>query len=320
MQPGLVSIIIPTYNRAHLLAEAIHSVLAQDYPHKQIIVVDDGSQDATRQLVSSFEGVEYIYQANKGQAAARNAGLRQCRGEYVASLDSDDIWDANFLSSGLEQLQPEISLVFMNWRADSGHNGLENFFRQARAQQRYCTQAAGKWWHLTGAQSRRLMLETCPAPSSALLIRRSAMLGGWNEQMLIADDWCLLLDIVMQRPTAIAFTLAPHWLKRIHGENIYDGRDYVAVAQELSFHDEPLLLQRYRTQLQRSEVAIFRQRQAEHCVNYAYESYKHAKKAAMLRHMATALRLAPRATIRRIALEIANYARNFYVKSYTPAR
>lgn len=320
MQPGLVSIIIPTYNRAHLLADAIRSVLAQDYPHKQLIVVDDGSQDGTRQLVGNFAGVEYIYQPNKGQAAARNAGLRQCRGEFVASLDSDDIWDANFLSSGLEQLRSDASLVFMNWRADSGHNGLESFFRQAASQQRYCTQAAGKWWHLNGAQSRRLMLETCPAPSSALLIRRSVMPDGWNEQMLIADDWCLLLDIVMQRPTAVAFTLAPHWLKRIHGENIYDGRSYVAVAQELSAHDEPLLLQRYRAQLQPSEVAIFRQRQAEHCVGYAYESYKHAEKAAMLRYLAAAFRLAPTTTIRRIALEILSYAKRFYVKSYTPAR
>lgn len=320
MQPGLVSIIIPTYNRAHLLADAIHSVLAQDYPHKQIIVVDDGSQDNTRQLVSNFAEVEYIYQANRGQAAARNAGLRQCRGEYVASLDSDDIWDANFLSSGIEQLRPGVSLVFMNWRADNGLNGMESFFRRAAARQRYFTQAVDNWWHLNATQSRRLMLETCPAPSSALLIRRNVMLGGWNEQMLIADDWCLLLDIVMQQPAAVAFTLTPRWLKRIHGENIYDGRSYVAVAQELSFHDEPLLLQRHRAQLQRSEVIIFRQRQAEHHVNYAYESYKQAEKTAMLRHMATAMRLAPMATSRRIVLELANYARIFYAKIYAPAR
>jgi glycosyltransferase involved in cell wall biosynthesis len=315
MQLGLVSVIIPTYNRAHLLADAIRSALAQDYPYKQVIVVDDGSQDATRQLVSTFAEVEYIYQANQGQAAARNAGLRQCRGEYVASLDSDDIWDPGFLSSGIGQLRPELSLVFMNWRADNGHNGLELFFRQTTARQRYLTQAVGNWWHLNVAQTRRLMLETCPAPSSALIIRRNVMLGGWNEQMLIADDWCLLLDIVMQQPAAAAFTLAPHWLKRIHGENIYDGRDYVAVAQELSFHDEPLLLQRHRAQLQRSEVSIFRQRQAEHYVHYAYKSYKHSEKTAMLSHMAKAFRIAPLATSRRMLLEIANYARNYYAKS-----
>jgi len=320
MQAGLVSIIIPTYNRAHLLADAIRSVLAQDYPHKQLIVVDDGSQDATRQLVSGFAGVEYVYQPNQGQAAARNAGLRQCRGEYMASLDSDDIWEPDFLSSGLAQLRqrPDLGLVFLNWQASHGHNALEAFFQQKAARRRYLTQAVGDWWHLTAAQSRRLMLETCPAPSSALLLRRSAMPGGWNEQMLIADDWCLLLDIVLRQPTAVAFTLAPRWLKRVHGDNIYDGRHYVAVVQELSFHDEPLLLQRHRAQLDLAEVLIFRHRQAEHYINYAYESYKHAEKTAMLRHMATAFRMSPLATGRRIVLELANYAKNRYAKSYPP--
>jgi hypothetical protein len=87
------------------------------------------------------------------------------------------------------------------------------------------------------------------------------------------------------------------------------------VAQELSFHDEPLLLQRHRAQLQRSEVSIFRQRQAEHYVHYAYKSYKHSEKTAMLSHMAKAFRIAPLATSRRMLLEIANYARNYYAKS-----
>jgi glycosyltransferase involved in cell wall biosynthesis len=320
MQLGLVSIIIPTYNRAHLLADAIYSVLAQDYPYKQIIVVDDGSQDDTRQLVSAFAEVEYIYQPNQGQAAARNTGLRQCRGEYVASLDSDDAWDPNFLSKGIEQLTPGVGLVFMNWRASNEQNGLENFFRQPAAQQRYFTQASGEWWYLNAAQTRRIMLETCPAPSSALIIRRNIMPGGWNEQMIIADDWCLLLDIVLYQPTAAAFTLAPHWLKRVHEGNIYDGRDYMAVAEELSAHDEPLLLLRHRSHLQRAEIIIFRQRQAENHINYAYNSYKHAEKAAMLRHMATAFRLAPMATSRRIVLEVANYTRNYYAKTYAPAR
>ncbi|MBO2007777.1 glycosyltransferase family 2 protein [Hymenobacter negativus] len=315
MQTGLVSIIIPTYNRAHLVADAIRSVLTQDYPYKQLIIIDDGSTDDTRRVVSSFAEVEYYYQDNQGQAAARNAGLRRCRGEYIASLDSDDIWDPTFLSSGLRQMQPEVNLVFMNWQVSNSHNGLEIFFQRAAARRRYFTRAVGDWWHLDAAQSRRLMLETCPAPSSALIIRRSAMPESWNEQMLIADDWCLLLDIVMNQPTTVLFTMVPHWLKRVHGENIYDGRDYVAVAEELSSHDEPLLLLRYRSQLSRREVVIFRQRQAEHHVNYAYNSYKVRDKAALLRHMATAFQLAPLATGWRIAHEVLNYGRTYFAKT-----
>ncbi|MDO7845897.1 glycosyltransferase family 2 protein [Hymenobacter sp. M29] len=316
MQPGLVSVIIPTYNRAHLVADAIRSVLAQDYAHKQIIVVDDGSTDETRRIVEGFAGVEYHHQSNQGQAAARNAGLRHCRGEYVASLDSDDIWDPAFLSEGIGQLLPERSIVFMNWRTSNGNKGLESFFRRAAVRRRYLTRALGSWWHLDAAQTRRMVLEICPAPSSALIIRRSAMPGGWNEQMRIADDWCLLLDIVLHRPTAAAFTMAPHWLKRVQGDNIYDGRSHTAIAQELSAHDEPLLLRRHQGQLSRSEIAIFQQQQAEHYVNYAYTSYKHSEKNAMLRHLLAAFRLAPFATGCCILREVADYVKHYYAKSY----
>lgn len=312
MQAGLVSIIIPAYNRAHLVGDAIRSILAQDYPHKQIIVVDDGSTDNTREVVQAFAGIEYHYQPNQGQAAARNAGLRLCRGEYLASLDSDDIWHTDFLRVGVGRMQQHgVNLVFLNWQASNGRNGLESFCQRANAQRRYFTQPADDWWLLTAAQSRRLMLETCPAPSSSLLLRRSALPGGWNEQMLIADDWCLLLDLVLHQPTPAAFTLTPHWLKRVHGENIYDGRDYVAVAHELSFHDEPLLLLRYRQQLDRAERGIFRQRQAEHCLNYAYHSYKHRHRGALLRHLVAAIWLAPLLTSGRIVQEVYSYVKRY---------
>ena len=310
LQTGLVSVIIPAYNRAHLIGDAVRSILAQDYPDKQIIVVDDGSTDTTREVVSAFTEVEYYYQPNQGQAAARNAGLRLCRGEYVASLDSDDIWHADFLRVGLDRMQQHgVDLVFLNWEASTGLNGLESFCQRADSQRRYFTEPADDWWLLTAAQSRRLMLETCPAPSSALLLRRSALPGGWNEQMLIADDWCLLLDMVLHRPTPAAFTLTPHWLKRVHGENIYDGRDYAAVARELSFHDEPLLRRRHQQRLGRAERGIFRRRQAEHCLNYAYHSYKHRNSSALLWYMMVAMWLAPFTISGRVAQEVYNYVK-----------
>jgi glycosyltransferase involved in cell wall biosynthesis len=311
MQPDLVSIIIPTYNRAHLLADAIRSAQMQDYPCTQIIVVDDGSTDATFELVSGFTGVEYHYQANGGQAAARNAGLRLCRGEYIASLDSDDIWGPGFLSAGIGRLQQHgVNLVFMNWRASNEQNGLNTFCKLATSK-RYFTEAVNDWWLLTPAQTRRMMLETCPAPSSAFILRRSAMQGEWNEKMRIADDWCMLLDVVLHQPTAAAFTLSPHWLKRIHGQNIYDGRDYQEVSQELSFHDEPLILQRHRHQLNRGEVALFRQRQAAHFLNYAYKSYKHQKRGALLRNLSRAWWCAPLWTCRRVAQECYSYTTRY---------
>ena len=116
MIKGLVSVIIPTYNRAGFVAEAVRSARAQTYPRKQIIVVDDGSTDDTARRVAAFEGVEYHYQSNRGQGAARNHGLRLAKGEYVASLDSDDLWDEDFLARSVECLEAwGLDFVFTNW-------------------------------------------------------------------------------------------------------------------------------------------------------------------------------------------------------------
>jgi glycosyltransferase involved in cell wall biosynthesis len=303
MSAALVSIIIPTYNRAHLLEAAIRSAQAQSYPHKQIIVIDDGSTDGTRELVAGCAGVEYYYQPNRGQAAARNAGLGYCRGEYVASLDSDDVWDSAFLASSVALLERHaLDFVFLNWNATNGSNGFVRFFALPGKQQRYFTRPEGDWWLLDATQTRRLFIETCPAPSSALVIRRTALPGPWNEQMRIADDWCLLLDMVLSRPCRAAFTLTPHWLKHVHGSNIYDGRDQLAVIRELGFHDERLLAERFHEQLSVPEREIFRQRLAQHYFSYAYFSWKRAAPfSTVTRHLATAFWLAPFAMSRTAA-------------------
>lgn len=91
--PGLVSVLIPTYNRAYIVCSAIESVLAQTYRHIEVIVVDDGSTDDTRERIARFgDAVRYIYQPNAGLAAARNTGLAAARGEFIALQDSDDVW------------------------------------------------------------------------------------------------------------------------------------------------------------------------------------------------------------------------------------
>jgi GT2 family glycosyltransferase len=92
-EPGLVSIVIPTYNRAYIIGQAIESVLAQTYDNVEVVVVDDGSTDDTAAVVGRYgPKVRYIRQANAGVSAARNRGLREARGEFLALLDSDDAW------------------------------------------------------------------------------------------------------------------------------------------------------------------------------------------------------------------------------------
>ena len=94
-----VSVILPTYNCCDLLREAIASILDQDFGDFELLVIDDGSTDATRQRVEAFADprIRYHFQPNRGVAAARNVGLGMAGGEYVAWLDSDDLWPREYL-------------------------------------------------------------------------------------------------------------------------------------------------------------------------------------------------------------------------------
>ena len=95
----LVSVIIPTYNRGWILKEAIDSVLAQDFTDFELIVVDDGSTDNTQDILSSYkEDIVVLRQDNKGVSSARNRGIISASGQFIAFLDSDDLWLSQKLS------------------------------------------------------------------------------------------------------------------------------------------------------------------------------------------------------------------------------
>jgi glycosyltransferase involved in cell wall biosynthesis len=304
MTPPLVSVIIPTYNRADQLENALRSVLAQTHAHWQLLVVDDGSTDDTRARVAAFSAahgvpIEYHYQTNQRQAAARNTGLRHSRGEYVASLDSDDTWHPSFLAAGVAQLEKHgLDLVFLNWTGTYDTAGFEPFYAQPAARRAYCTQPDADWWLLSPAQLRQLVVETCPAPSSAMMLRRSAMGEGWNQQMRIADDWCLLLDLALGQGCRAAFTLTPHWLKHVHDGNIYDGRFDIGLVRDLGLHDEPLMAERFRAQLRPAERQQFRRRLAQHHFNFmCLNRVQNPGLASTARHGFRALLLDPLATV-----------------------
>ena len=150
---NLVSVVISSYNHEHYLAEAIQSVLAQTYPHFEVIVVDDGSTDGSWNVAQSFSGVRCIQQENAGTpAATRNRGLQESRGEYVVFLDGDDRLLPNALEIGLRHLlsHPE------------------------------CAFAAG---HCHAIDNEQKCLTTLPSPTEsdhyrALLIRNYALTPG----------------------------------------------------------------------------------------------------------------------------------------------
>lgn len=127
-EQGLVSVVIPAYNVAEHIGEAIASVRAQSCPQLEIIVVDDGSKDGSAELVErEHPDVRLFRKENGGAASARNLGMREARGEYVAFLDADDVWLPGKLEVQIAYLRarPQVGLVcsgFSHWEADAdGH-------------------------------------------------------------------------------------------------------------------------------------------------------------------------------------------------------
>lgn len=123
---SLVSVIIPTYNRAHYIREAVESVLAQSYKNFEIIVVDDGSTDGTEEVLHPYrDSIRYFYQENQGASAARNLGIKNARGKYIAFLDSDDFWLPEMLEVqvGYLEAHPEAGMVHADFLIlDEGSN------------------------------------------------------------------------------------------------------------------------------------------------------------------------------------------------------
>jgi glycosyltransferase involved in cell wall biosynthesis len=114
--PGLVSVIIPCYNRAHIVRDTIDSVLAQTYSNLEALVIDDGSTDSIRDVMAGYTDprVQYFHRVNGGLSAARNTGLNAARGEFVAFLDSDDAWHPWKLAAQMEifRRHEEVGLIW----------------------------------------------------------------------------------------------------------------------------------------------------------------------------------------------------------------
>jgi len=109
-----VSVIVPVYNGAKYLSEAVESIRRQNYHPLEIIIIDDGSTDGTAELVANLgKDIRYVYQRNRGPAAARNTGLAMVRGDVIAFLDADDYWPPNKLQIQLARLNddPKIEVV-----------------------------------------------------------------------------------------------------------------------------------------------------------------------------------------------------------------
>lgn len=184
-----ISVIIPTWNRADRLVEALQSVVAQTRPADEIIVVDDGSEDNTRACVlGKFPQVRYIYQPNRGVSSARNTGIRAARGDWIALLDSDDRWLPDKLEQQCLHLgaQPDYRIAHCDeiWI----RNGVRVNPMRKHAKH--------------GGHIFRHCLPLCAISPSAVLIHRELFdaVGLFDESLPACEDYDLWLRICAHHP------------------------------------------------------------------------------------------------------------------------
>ena len=214
---GLVSVVVPAFNAERWLGETIASILAQDHRALEVIVVDDGSTDATAAVAAQHAErdarVRIVRQPNRGLGAARNCGLAHAQGEYVAFLDADDLWSTEKLRLQLERLGTE--------RGRAVLCGIQRFMD---------TDGGRHWLHRTEAldfergaaglgRVLRLHSQQMALFTTALFrTHELAELGGWGLRLTSAEDWELGLRAVR----TLSFVSVPQalYLYRKHGASL----------------------------------------------------------------------------------------------------
>jgi glycosyltransferase involved in cell wall biosynthesis len=230
----LVSIVIPTYNRCRYLVEAVECVLAQTYEPIEVIVVDDGSTDGTAAAMERFVGrAQYLTQENQGPSAARNLGIGHSTGEYIAFLDSDDLWAPTKVEKQVAILErsPQVGVVFCEALRLDCQTG-ETRARPVGAEMR-------------GDLRRKLLRRNCITGSaSAAMVRRACFekVGVFDEALRSAEDW----DMWIRLSRECHFDFVPERLVtlRNHGGNLHKKielmHDHQRRVLERAFEGDPV--------------------------------------------------------------------------------
>ncbi len=210
MQKGLVSVIIPNYNYAPYLGGAVNGALAQTYPDIEVIVVDDGSTDESKDVLINFgNGITTIRQENLGVAAARNNGVSAGTGEFVAFLDADDEWLPEKIEKQVAMLRDDPSLGLV-------HVGVEEIDTAGGSLRRRLEGATGDATH------ELLMLggKGILGGGSGLLVPRAVFeaVGGFDTQLSTSADWDLFYRIASRYP--VGFVSQALLRYRVHDTNM----------------------------------------------------------------------------------------------------
>lgn len=206
-----ISVIIPAYNYARYLGEAIDSVFAQTYPALEIVVVDDGSADDTSEVLAGYgDRIRAIRQQNQGVSAARNAGISAARGEYVAFLDADDVWHPSKLEAQMARFDadPNLGLVYC---------GAESFNAEGQTMQVWRDGMQGR----VAINMLRFDRGVMAAPGCNIVVpkRVAEEIGGFDTRMTVSEDWDFYYRVAARY--AIGFTGEALVRYRIHGSGAH---------------------------------------------------------------------------------------------------
>ncbi len=184
-----ISVIIPTFNRKHILPRALDSVFNQTYQPLEIILVDDGSTDGTADWLSAnYSSLQIIQQSNKGVSSARNAGINRAKGEWIALLDSDDEWLPDKLAKQVQALKENPKFLFCHTNEIWIRNGIR--VNQMKKHKKY------------GGNIFEKCLDICRISPSSSLFYKSILdnVGLFDEELKVCEDYDLWLRITAKYP------------------------------------------------------------------------------------------------------------------------
>jgi glycosyltransferase involved in cell wall biosynthesis len=298
-----VSVVIPAYNAAEHISNTLESVLRQTFADFEVIVVNDGSPDTVKfdAVIQPFLGrIVYLKQENQGPSSARNLGIKQARGQFVAFLDSDDDWFPDYLSEQMRLFEktPSLDMVYSDALLYSIHGTLRKTYME-------------KCPSKSPVTFEGLLVEDCQVITSGNVVRRQKILeaGLFDERFHCSEDYDLWLraayrgaEIAFQRKVLLRHRIRPgslssdgvtilenmvHVLRKLEGSLQLSPERAALLRGKLALCEAKLALERGKRHLLAGQIDI-----ATNLLSRANEFFKAPKLSAVM----VGLRIAPRLT------------------------
>jgi len=233
-----ISVIVPTYNCGKYIKEAIESILSQSYPVTEIIIIDDGSNDDTDEVVKNMNSdkIKYLSQKNLGVSSARNLGLTNATSDYIAFLDADDIWHKNMIESQIIALEqhPDIVFCFTNFmrfsdKKNEVFSDQFTFYPELSLLKTFYCKSSKVHIILDNAFCALVEFGEIPAFTQVIMFRRTSLQGiRFNTELKVCEDLEFFLRASIKGKVAYNSTILAYI--RRHANNVT--KDFSLISQD----------------------------------------------------------------------------------------